>query len=47
MKTGSDATFFAKFDEKAVWYDDLVPLDGMQLPWDQTGLPRPVPPGLN
>ena len=25
--------FFAKFDKKAVWYDDLEPLDGMSLPW--------------
>lgn len=39
--------FFAKYDEKAVWYDDLEPLDGMQLPWDESGLPRPLPPGLN
>jgi KamA family protein len=34
--------FFAKYDPKAVWFDDLEPLDGMQLPWDESGLPRPV-----
>eukprot|EP00568_Trieres_chinensis_P001661 CAMPEP_0183301368 /NCGR_PEP_ID=MMETSP0160_2-20130417/7510_1 /TAXON_ID=2839 ORGANISM="Odontella Sinensis, Strain Grunow 1884" /NCGR_SAMPLE_ID=MMETSP0160_2 /ASSEMBLY_ACC=CAM_ASM_000250 /LENGTH=528 /DNA_ID=CAMNT_0025463977 /DNA_START=82 /DNA_END=1668 /DNA_ORIENTATION=+ len=39
--------FFAKYDEKAVWFDDLEPLPGMQLPWDESGLPRPVPPALN
>jgi len=33
--------FFAKFDDKAVWFDDLEPLDGMELPWDYVGLPRP------
>ena len=33
--------FFAKFDPKAVWFDDLEPLDGMQLPWEEAGLPRP------
>jgi len=33
--------FFAKWDPKAVWYDDLEPLDGMELPWEYTGLPRP------
>jgi len=33
--------FFAKFDPKAVWFDDLEPLDGMQLPWEDAGLPRP------
>jgi len=33
--------FFAKYDPKAVWYDDLVPLDGMQLPWKESGLPIP------
>uniref|UniRef100_A0A6T7KC06 Radical SAM core domain-containing protein n=1 Tax=Coccolithus braarudii TaxID=221442 RepID=A0A6T7KC06_9EUKA len=33
--------FFAKYDPKAVWYDDLEPLDGMELPWEYTGLPRP------
>eukprot|EP00401_Gymnodinium_catenatum_P083458 CAMPEP_0117486906 /NCGR_PEP_ID=MMETSP0784-20121206/15723_1 /TAXON_ID=39447 /ORGANISM="" /LENGTH=186 /DNA_ID=CAMNT_0005281541 /DNA_START=37 /DNA_END=597 /DNA_ORIENTATION=- len=26
--------FFAKYDENAVWFDELEPLDGMQLPWD-------------
>lgn len=36
--------FFAKYDEKAVWFDDLKPLPGMQLPWDESGLPRPVDP---
>lgn len=40
-------TFFAKFDEQAVWFDDLEPLPGMQLPWDERGLPRPLPAGLN
>jgi len=34
-------TFFAKYDPEAVWYDDLKPLDGMQLPWNEDGLPRP------
>ncbi|KAL7468847.1 hypothetical protein ACHAXS_009096 [Conticribra weissflogii] len=36
--------FFAKYDDKAVWFDDLEPLPGMELPWDESGLPRPVPP---
>mmetsp|Transcript_20454 Transcript_20454/g.40519 ORF Transcript_20454/g.40519 Transcript_20454/m.40519 type:complete len:120 (-) Transcript_20454:149-508(-) len=36
--------FFAKYDDKAVWFDDLQPLPGMELPWDESGLPRPVPP---
>jgi KamA family protein len=40
-------TFFAKYDEKAVWFDDLEPLPGMQLPWDERGLPRALPPALN
>eukprot|EP00586_Coscinodiscus_wailesii_P015857 CAMPEP_0172502560 /NCGR_PEP_ID=MMETSP1066-20121228/160981_1 /TAXON_ID=671091 /ORGANISM="Coscinodiscus wailesii, Strain CCMP2513" /LENGTH=537 /DNA_ID=CAMNT_0013277859 /DNA_START=107 /DNA_END=1720 /DNA_ORIENTATION=+ len=40
-------TFFAKYDESAVWFDDLEPLDGMSLPWDENGLPLPVPSGLN
>jgi len=35
--------FFAKYDEKAYWFDDLEPLDGMELPWDEAGLPKPVP----
>jgi KamA family protein len=39
--------FFAKYDEEAVWFDDLEPLPGMQLPWDENGLPRPVTPALN
>jgi KamA family protein len=39
--------FFAKYDQKAVWFDDLEPLDGMELPWDAKGLPKPVPPALN
>lgn len=34
--------FFAKFSEDAVWFDDLEPLPGMELPWDENGLPRPV-----
>jgi len=33
--------FFAKFDKKAVWYDDLEALPGMTLPWEEAGLPRP------
>jgi KamA family protein len=33
--------FFAKYDPKAVWFDDLEPLDGMELPWEPAGLPRP------
>lgn len=36
--------FFAKYDEKAVWFDDLEPLPGMKLPWDESGLPRPLLP---
>mmetsp|Transcript_40195 Transcript_40195/g.97099 ORF Transcript_40195/g.97099 Transcript_40195/m.97099 type:complete len:545 (-) Transcript_40195:301-1935(-) len=39
--------FFAKYDPKAVWFDDLEPLPGMQLPWDENGLPRPVTTSLN
>jgi len=35
--------FFAKYDPNAVWFDDLEPLDGMQLPWNEDGLPRQVP----
>ena len=33
--------FFAKYDPKAIWFDDLEPLDGMELPWESAGLPRP------
>jgi len=33
--------FFAKYDRKAVWYDDLEPLEGMSLPWGDVGLPQP------
>jgi len=33
--------FFAKFDPKAVWFDDLEALDGMSLPWSDAGLPQP------
>lgn len=33
--------FFAKYDPKAVWFDDLVALDGMELPWSNEGLPQP------
>jgi KamA family protein len=40
-------SFFAKYDEKAVWFDQFEPLPGMELPWDENGLPRPVPPALN
>mmetsp|Transcript_28553 Transcript_28553/g.31999 ORF Transcript_28553/g.31999 Transcript_28553/m.31999 type:complete len:554 (-) Transcript_28553:207-1868(-) len=39
--------FFAKYDPKAVWYDDLEPLIGMELPWDENGIPKPVIPRLN
>lgn len=39
--------FFAKYDPEAVWFDDLEPLDGMELPWDESGLPKPVFPALN
>jgi len=39
--------FFAKYDEKAVWFDDLEPLPGMELPWDENGLPKPAFPALN
>lgn len=39
--------FFAKYDEKAIWFDDLEPLPGMELPWDENGLPKPVPAALN
>lgn len=39
--------FFAKYDEKAVWFDDLEPLPGMELPWDEAGLPKPIWPSLN
>jgi len=35
--------FFAKYDDQAIWFDQLKPLAGQQLPWDETGLPRPVP----
>lgn len=40
-------TFFAKYDENAVWFDDLEPLPGMELPWDNNGLPKPTFPALN
>jgi KamA family protein len=33
--------FFAKYDTKAVWFDDLEPLDGMSLPWEEAGVPKP------
>lgn len=33
--------FFAKFDKNAIWFDDLEPLDGMELPWNNAGLPQP------
>lgn len=35
--------FLAKYDPDAVWFDDLEPLPGMELPWDENGLPKPVP----
>jgi KamA family protein len=39
--------FFAKYDPEAVWFDDLEPLPGMELPWDENGLPRHITPSLN
>merc|ERR1712038_910515 len=39
--------FFAKYDPEAVWFDDLEPLPGMELPWDENGLPRQVKPTVN
>lgn len=39
--------FFAKYDPKAVWFDDLEPLPGMELPWDENGIPKPIAPSLN
>ncbi|KAG7351877.1 lysine 2,3-aminomutase-like protein [Nitzschia inconspicua] len=39
--------FFAKYDPDAVWFDNLEPLPGMQLPWDEFGLPRPITKPLN
>lgn len=36
-------SFFAKYDPKAVWFDDLESLEGTELPWDENGLPKPVP----
>jgi KamA family protein len=36
--------FFAKYDPEASWFDELEPLPGMKLPWDESGLPRPVDP---
>lgn len=39
--------FFAKYDPEAVWFDDLEPLPGMKLPWDESGLPRPIDPEVN
>jgi KamA family protein len=39
--------FFAKYDENAIWYDDLEPLPGMELPWNEQGLPKPLWPALN
>jgi hypothetical protein len=39
--------FFAKYNPDAVWFDDLEPLPGMELPWDESGLPRPISPSLN
>ena len=39
--------FFAKYDPKAVWFDDLEPLPGMELPWDENGIPKPITPSLN
>ena len=32
--------FFAKYDPHATWFDELEPLDGMSLPWDERGLPK-------
>jgi hypothetical protein len=39
--------FFAKYDPKAVWFDDLEPLPGMELPWDEIGIPKPIIPVVN
>lgn len=39
--------FFAKYDPKAVWFDDLEPLPGMELPWDENGIPKPIIPSVN
>ncbi len=39
--------FFAKYDPDAVWFDDLEPLPGMELPWDENGIPKPVISALN
>lgn len=39
--------FFAKYDPEAVWFDDLEPLPGMELPWDENGLPRAVKPTIS
>ena len=39
--------FFAKYDPNAVWFDDLEPLPGMELPWDENGLPKPIPPAIS
>jgi len=33
--------FFAKFDAKAIWFDELEPMDGGSLlPWDEEGMIR-------
>jgi len=40
-ETWIGTVFFAKYDPKAVWFDDLEPLDGMSLPWEDAGLPKP------
>lgn len=34
--------FFAKYDPKALWFDELEPLPGMELPWDENGMPKPI-----
>ncbi|OLP90069.1 hypothetical protein AK812_SmicGene28409 [Symbiodinium microadriaticum] len=37
--------FFAKYDETAIWFDELEPLDGGSvLPWDSRGFLRPGTP---
>ena len=39
--------FFAKYDPEVSWFDELEPLPGMELPWDENGLPRPIIPSIN
>ena len=39
--------FLAKHDPDAVWFDELEPLPGTELPWDEDGILRPVPPPID